>query len=120
MTQLITDKILRRAKLILAALLALAAVQSVLLAAVVFGPLPRLQQRQDDLAFTQEGTRAAAVDARAAAESADHTLTSALAALAVPNPQTVHTRAQLDALCRQLLGTDCPPPPTTSTTTGRQ
>ena len=110
MTQLITERVLRWAKALVAAQLVLTVVVAVLLAALVFGNLPRLQHSTDRNA-------SAAAAAQLAAQSADRTLTSALAALSTPNPTTTYTRAQLDALCHELLGADCPPPPTTTTTT---
>jgi hypothetical protein len=122
-TQLITGRLLRWAKALVVAQLVLTAIVAVLLAALVFGNLPRLQETTDSVATAQSdlrvvvtGTAESALLARQAAESADRTLTSALAALATPNPATTYTRAQLTALCEQLLGRDCPPPPSSSTT----
>lgn len=115
MTQLITETVLRRAKAIIVALAVLAVVQTVLLMSMVFGVLPRLQEKQDALGESQANLRAAvtasadsAVQARESAESTDRLLRDTVAALAVPSPTALHTRAQLDAICRAIAGDNCP------------
>lgn len=137
MTQLLTEHLLYRFKVVLTVLTATAALTTVLLAVMVLGVMPRLQERQDDLAAQQADSAEAAIAAaeaselaaeaselaRAAAESTDKLLRDTIAGLRVPNPQTVYTRDQLTALCEQLLGSGCPDPPpttTTSTTSGSQ
>jgi hypothetical protein len=114
-TQLITEVILRRAKFVVLALAVLAVVQTVLLMSMAFGVLPRLQERQDDLAVSQDSLRAAvtasadsAAQAKTSAESTDRLLRDTVAALAVPSPTALHTRAQLDAICRAIAGDNCP------------
>jgi hypothetical protein len=119
-TQLITEVILRRAKFVVLALAVLAVVQTVLLMSMAFGVLPRLQERQDELAARQDkfevvqtASAGSAQQARDAAEETERVLREAIAAFATPSPTALHTRAQLDALCEQLLGSGCPEPPTT-------
>ena len=117
--QLITEAILRRAKVVLAALTALAVIQTVLLAAMVFGVLPRLQERQDELAArqdkfetVQQASAGSALQARNAAEETGRVLREAIAALSAPNPEADLVYAQLAAVCRA-VAPDCPT--TTST-----
>ena len=114
MVQLITEVILRRAKAVLAVQLVLTIILVVLLAAMTFGVLPRLQERQDELAARQEkfeqvqqASAGSALQARNAAEETEQVLREAIAALAVPSPTSRHTRAQLDAVCRAVVA-DCP------------
>ena len=120
MTETVAKADLRRVKRGLAAMLVLAALNTVLILIAVFGILPRLQARQDELAVAQVATRNAAVDTQQAAEATERVLLETIRAVEAGSPQTAYTRAQVDALCRMVLDGDCPPSPpelTTTTTT---